>query len=276
MIIDDPLIGIIGGNGLMGKLMVNFFEKNGYRVIVSSRNGEISAERCAIESDVLIISVPIDKTVEVIHSVAGLVKKDGLIMDLTSVKREPLQAMLDRAVCSVLGTHPVFGPGVEVVDRQTFVLCPGRGDEWQNWFHRLLEKNNAKVKVCSAEEHDKMMSVIQGLMHFTSITISHVLKDLDIDIFDSLEFASPIYKLRLYMVGRILNQDPGLYANIEMENSTVKDVIEVYLKTSENLLEIIKKGDKTAFVEYFNEAADFMGDFKVDAENYSNKIINGL
>ncbi len=276
MIAKDLKIGIIGGNGLMGTIMADLFRKCGYVVIISSRNNGISHEECAKTADVVVVSVPIDATVEVIKKVAPLIKESGLLMDLTSIKKEPLEAMLKYSKCNVIGTHPVFGPGVKTVNKQSFVLCPGRGDEWQNWLHNLLEQNGAKVKVCSAEKHDKMMSVIQGLMHFTSITISHVLKELNIDLFESLEFASPIYKLRLYMVGRILNQDPSLYANIEIENSSVKDVITQYLETSNKLLEIIKNKDKNGFVDFFNEAADYLGNFTEEAEEYSNKIINNL
>ena len=120
------------------------------------------------------------------------------------------------------------------------------------------------------------MSVIQGVIHFTSITISHVLKDLNIDLEESQEFSSPVYKLRMDMVGRILNQDPQLYADIEMSNDQVPQALKIYLQTSKKLYDIIAKKDQSAFISYFQEAADYLGDFKKEAEEYSNYLIDQL
>lgn len=274
--IKNPVIGIIGGTGLMGQWFKNYFEHQGYNVLIASRKTPLSIEDCAKQSDVLIISVPMDITVEIIKKVGHLVKKEGLLMDLTSLKTEPMKAMLQYSACSVVGTHPVFGPGVKKIRNQKVIICPGRGKKWQKWLESALVKEGARIKVTTPAEHDKMMSVIQGVMHFSSITISHVLKELKIDIFESQDFSSPIYKVRMDMVGRILNQDPELYANIEILNPKTKKALKAYLKTSKKLYNIIRQKNKQAFVQYFNEAADYLGDFSIEAEEYSNYLIDRL
>ena len=93
---------------------------------------------------------------------------------------------------------------------------------------------------------------------------------------ESQEFSSPIYKLRLDMVGRILNQDPSLYADIEILNKRSKKAIKTYLNTQKKLLKIINKKDKDGFVRYFKEAADYLGDFKEEAEEYSDYVIQKI
>ena len=274
--IKNPIIGIIGGTGLMGKWFRLFFEKKGYKVLVSGMDTELSVEECAKQSDMVIISVPIDVTVEVIKKVAPLVKKEGLLMDVTSLKVEPIKAMMKYSKCSIFGTHPVFGPGVKKMQNQKIVLCPGRGKKWQNWFEKIMIEEGAKIMISTPSEHDKMMSVIQGVMHFSSITISHVLKEMKIDIIESQKYSSPIYKLRMDMVGRILNQDPKLYADIEILNPKTLKALKTYLKTSKKLYNIIKEKDKVAFINYFSEAANYLGDFTQEAEDYSNYLIDKL
>ena len=37
-------------------------------------------------------------------------RPDALLMDVTSVKSEPMQVMLESTRASVVGTHPMFGP----------------------------------------------------------------------------------------------------------------------------------------------------------------------
>jgi prephenate dehydrogenase len=274
--IKNPIIGIIGGTGLMGQWFKRFFENQGYTILIASRTTKLNMEDCAKQSDVVIISVPIDVTVETIKKVAPLVKKDSLLMDMTSLKVEPVKTMLKYSVCSVVGTHPMFGPGVEKIRNQKVVVCPGRGKKWQKWLINVLKNEGASIKIATPAEHDKMMSVIQGVMHFSSITISHVLKELKIDIFESQDFSSPIYKLRMDMVGRILNQDPKLYADIEIGNPKTMKALKTYLKTSKKLYNVVKQKNTNEFIKYFNEAADYLGDFKKEAEDYSNYVINKL
>ena len=109
---DNPIIGIIGGTGVMGQMFKRFFEDQGFKVLIASRKTDLSIEDCARSCDVVIISVPINVTIKIIERVGPLVKKEGLLMDLTYLKVGPVKAMLQSSSCSVLGAHPVFGPGL--------------------------------------------------------------------------------------------------------------------------------------------------------------------
>ena len=60
-----PLIGIIGGKGKMGSYFVDFFKRNKYEVLVSDRKTELSNEALAKKADVVIVTVPVDRTTEV-------------------------------------------------------------------------------------------------------------------------------------------------------------------------------------------------------------------
>ncbi|MBU0614578.1 MAG: prephenate dehydrogenase/arogenate dehydrogenase family protein [Nanoarchaeota archaeon] len=269
-------VGIIGGTGGMGQFFKRFFEKNGCKVLIASRSTDLKPTECAKKCDVVIISVPIKSTLDVIKKIGPFVKEDGLLMDLTSLKKEPVGAMLKYSRSEVIGCHPVFGPGVSSIKEQSVVLCPARGKKWMAWLKELLIKNNALVKVTTPERHDRMMAVIQGLVHFGSITVTHTLKELGVNIKDSLEYASPIYKLRLDMLGRILNQDPELYADIEISNPEVKNVLKAYVNSSKKLLKAISKKDRQGFIDYFKESADYLGDFKKEAEKESDYLIEKM
>ncbi|MCK5605589.1 prephenate dehydrogenase/arogenate dehydrogenase family protein, partial [Candidatus Pacearchaeota archaeon] len=56
------LIGIIGGNGKMGQYFTDFFEKNGYSVIISDKRTKLTNQQLAKKADVVIVSVPIGIT----------------------------------------------------------------------------------------------------------------------------------------------------------------------------------------------------------------------
>ena len=197
-------------------------------------------------------------------------------MDMTSLKKEPVQEMLKNTQAAVIGTHPVFGPYVETIKNQTVVLCPARPKKWLPWIKNILEKNGALVRITTPEKHDKMMSIIQGITHFSTICVAHTLKKLGIDVAESLHYTSPIYKLRMDVVGRLLNQDPELYADIEMLNPANKKAMEEYIRSTRELIGIVKRKDREEFIKFFKEGADFLGDFKKEATEYSDYIIEQL
>lgn len=269
-------VGIIGGTGHMGQWFKKFFEKNKCKVLIASRKTKLTLKECASKSDVVIISVPIDVTIKIIKEVAPFVREDALLMDFTSLKKEPVEAMLKHSKSAVIGAHPVFGPSVKTIKNQTIVLCPARPKKWLSWLRNILEKNGALVRITTPGKHDKMMSIIQGVTHFSTICVAHTLKKLGIDVEESLHYTSPIYKLRMDMVGRLLNQDPTLYADIEMLNPENKKAMEEYIRSTRELIGIIKRKDRGEFIKFFKEGADFLGDFKQEATEYSDYLIEQL
>lgn len=267
-------IGIIGGKGKMGQYFILFFKKYGYEVLISDLGTKLTNVELAEKCDVVIVSVPIEKTIEVIQEVAPFVKQDCLLMDLTSLKVEPVKAML-KSKAEVIGCHPMFAPTVSL-QNQIIILCKARSEKWYHWLKNLLEKAGAIVKELSAQEHDELMTVIQSLTHFTDITLAHSLKESGLPVQKFLEYQSPAYRLKLDMMGRILNQDAGLYGNMQIQNPHTNQVLKTYLKSVKDLMKIVKKKDLKKFVQYFQEGADYLGDFREKAQKESDLLIETL
>ena len=171
------------------------------------------------ESDIVLVSVLIEKTVEVIRMVAPRMHPGSLIMDVTSIKSEPVKAMKTYAPkgVEVLGTHPMFGPTMPSLSGQTIIFTPveGKTGKWLSIIQSLFESDGAHIGILEAEEHDEMMAVVQALTHFAYIGIGAALKALDFDVQRSRLFMSPVYEIMIDFVGRILDQNPELYASIQ-------------------------------------------------------------
>lgn len=269
------VVSIIGGTGQMGRLFKPIFEKRGCEVLIAGRKTKITMKEATKLGDIVIVTVPIDVTVKIIKKIRKQVRKDAVLMDFTSLKIEPMKAMM-KAKSEVVGCHPMFGPSIKSLKKQTVILVKGKGTKWFSWLNNFLKKEGAKVKITTAKKHDDMMAVIQGLIHFSSITVVHALKDLGVNVKESLQFTSPVYKLRMIMLGRILNQDPRLYADIEILNPKVLKTIDAYIRSSKKLREIIKKKDMNRFIGFFDEAAKELGSFKTQAEKESNYLIEKM
>lgn len=271
---NKKLIGIIGGKGRMGKYFADFFRKNGYEVIISEKGTKLSNLQLAKKADVVIVSVPIGVTEKVIDQVAPYVKKSGLLMDMTSLKEMPMKAM-EKAKASYLGFHPLFGPFCSA-EGQIAVLCKGRGAKWHKWLKEILENNKLDVYDLTASQHDNLMAYVQALSHFTEIVLADTLRKSGINMKDFLKYQSPSYRLKLDMMGRILNQDPNLYAQIQIQNPKGIKAIQAFLKSTEKWTNLVKDKNVEKFEKNFKKASKYLGSYKRVAMEESDMFIEQM
>jgi chorismate mutase/prephenate dehydrogenase len=159
---EPKAIGIIGGSGGMGRCMARLFSDLGHHVMLADLDTETTPEETARIADVVVISVPIDVTLDVIRQLGPLVRPDALLLDITSIKQAPLEAMLESTQASVVGTHPMFGPSVHSLQGQRIVLCPGRGEEWINWARQMFRARGLTIKEADPADHDRAMAIVPG------------------------------------------------------------------------------------------------------------------
>jgi prephenate dehydrogenase len=280
---------IIGGTGEMGQWFTPFFKNHGYEVVVWGSSGKVEvAERMEVEfasdldaaistSDIVIVTVPINITERVISETAPKMKSGSLLMDFTSLKVGPTEAMKKYAPedVEILGTHPMFGPSIPSLHGQIFILTPieERCDKWFPVMRSLFEDNGAHIEVITPAEHDRFVSVVQGLTHFAYITIGTTFDALDFSVNESRRFMSPVYDIMLDFVGRILGQNPYLYAYIQMENPEVLKVHDAFMNQCSEMSSIVRKKDVEAFTNKMKDAAVHFGD-TASALRRSDKLIN--
>ena len=268
-------VGIIGGNGKMGAYFARFFKNYGYKVIISDIGTKLTNKKVATQADLLIFSVPINKTVPIIEEVTENIKKDALIMDVTSIKKPAVDAMLKTKAKYVVGTHPMFAPTVSIVG-QVFVLSKGRGEKGYNFLKKIFEDAGAIIREINAEKHDELMTVVQTLNHFTDIAFARALSKTGLEIHDFLELQSPSYRLRLIMMGRILAQNGRLYGNIMTQNPLNKKAIKIFHEASSELEKIVKSQNLKKFEKYFDESSEYLQDFAETAMKESDMIIKQI
>jgi len=267
------LAGIIGGTGRMGKLFVPVFERAGYDVIVSGRSTELSARDLAGRCDLVIVSVPIRDTVRVIDGIAPVMSKEQLLCDFTSLKVKPVGAML-ASKAMVIGLHPMFGPTVQTLRHQTIIVCPARTDEAH--LHDLLSVfrgEGAECTITTPEQHDRMMAVVQGLTHFVTLCMADSVRRLGIDIEKTVAFTSPVYQIELSLVGRLLSQDPALYADILQQNPYVPEVLAACRESVGNLADIVGSHDPAEFRKFFEENSRHLGPYCDEGQKVTDALI---
>lgn len=267
-------VAVIGGEGGMGRLLARLFGDLGHAVMVADTRNELSNVDAAKAADVVIVSVPIDVTEAVIREVGPHVRPGGLLMDVTSIKGAPMAAMLKSTEASVVGTHPMFGPGVHTVQGQRVVVCEGRGEEWFAWVKTMFRARGLVITESTPSEHDQMMAVVQVLNHFRTQVMGLALSRLGIPFERTLAFTSPAYLLETYITARHFAQDPALYGPIEMRNPDTAKVTSAFVGAASDLAGVLAREDQAAFAGVFDEVRRFFGPFTEEALEESRHLID--
>lgn len=268
-----PPVVLVGGAGGMGRILQRLFAADGREVRILEKDDWDRAQDILRGAKLVVVSVPIDVTTDVIARLGPMLDADAVLSDVTSVKRAPVEAMLAAHAGPVAGLHPMFGPDVASLERQVFVYVPARNPEASAWLEELLRKEGASVVTTSAEEHDRAMGIIQALRHFTTYAYGVFLAELHPDLRQIMAMSSPIYRLELEMVGRLFAQDPHLYADIIMANDDNARLIRAYVESLAPELELVLRGDRKAFIERFGRARDYFGTLAYDFMKESGRML---
>jgi len=269
-------IGIIGGRGRMGSLFGEIFSRAGYEILVAGRETDLVNSEAVTGSDIVMVSVPIRETRQVIERIAPVLRTDQLVCDLTSLKSDPVNAMLATRA-EVIGLHPMFGPTVPSLLRQTIIMCPERcREETRKNMVDIFAREGARVTFSTPLEHDRIMAVVQGLTHFVTLSMAETMRRAGMRAERTEEFTSPVYQIELGLVGRLLSQDPELYADMLCMNPFVPEVLRLCNESVKDLSATVIGGDAEGFTRLFKQNADDFGEFRERSQEFTDFLIRAM
>lgn len=251
-------VGIIGGTNGMGRWLADLMTAQGCIVQVTGRKTKMTAVDAARICDVVVVSVPIAATAGVIAEVGPHIKKGQALMDLTSLKKEPVALMLANSEAEVVGCHPLFGPAVTEPSGHNIVLCRGRGDAWYTWIKTIFEKTGYNVLERTPDEHDRMMAIVQALNHLNTIALGMAIAETGIPLKEVNKFSTPIFTTKMDIVKKVFTETPELYADIIAGNPDRDDVLKTYERVVGKIIDLLTAGDGSRLKEAMEIAAKKM------------------
>ncbi|MDO7086609.1 bifunctional chorismate mutase/prephenate dehydrogenase [Pseudocolwellia sp. AS88] len=257
---DCKKIVVIGGKGQLGKIFVDLFTRSNYQVEIMEQEDWCNSETIFTNASVVIVAVPIRLTTTIIQRLNSL-PDECILADVTSIKESPLYEMLKVHKGPVVGLHPMFGPDVASLVKQTVIACEGRQPDSYQWLLQQIEVWGAKIYPVDAAAHDQAMAMVQVMRHFSTIAYGYHLMTEGADIAQLVEMSSPIYRLELIMVGRLFAQSPVLYSDIIFSNADNIQMMKRFAYRFLELLEDVEMGDKDSFIDMFNQVSDWFGDY---------------
>lgn len=237
-------IGIIGF-GRLGKLIAARLVQDANVLIYDIENyqkeiEEIGAIASSIEEvakcPIIIPFVPMSSFQDVLREIAPLLQKDALVIDVCSVKSEPVKWMKEILPDSVslLGTHPMFGPdsAKNTLYGAKIVLTPVRiKDEIFQNISSYLSDHGLKVIHSTPEEHDKQIAHSLLLTHFLGRTL------MDFGA-ESLEIDTKGYRRLMKILETVENDSWQLFEDMNRYNPYAEETRKEFL---ESLTRIHKK-----------------------------------
>jgi prephenate dehydrogenase len=250
------------GAGKMGRWFTKFFLDEGDAVIVSSRSKEkllkirdefgveVTDNVNAVKNaDRVLICVPMENFEDVVQEIHSYLKPCQIIIDICSLKESPVKIMHKYIKTgTILGTHPVFGPGVKSIKNQNFILTPINKKEKKiaENFKSWLEKRQANVFIMPPKKHDELMSVVLGLPHFLGLVVCDTLLDYG-NFLEARKVAGSSFKMLLMLAEAVASEETGFYTSLQFNLPKIRKIENLFLKKSKEWLNLIKRQDKMAF-----------------------------
>jgi len=255
------MVAIIGA-GKMGKWFTKFFIEEGYSVVVSDKDEgrllkirdefgvETDSNVNAVKSvDRVLICVPIEDFEDVVKEIHLYIQPDQVVMDICSIKEIPVKIMHKYIKTgTILGTHPVFGPGAKSIKNQNFILTPTNSKEKRiaEDFKVWLEGRQANVFIMFPREHDELMSVVLGLPHFLGLVVCDTLLDYG-NFLETKRVTGASYKMLLTLAEAVASEETGFYTSLQLNLPEIEKIEGLFFEKSKEWLNLIKRKDKSAF-----------------------------
>lgn len=265
-------IVVVGGAGALGRIFVDMFTRSGYPVTVLEKKDWEHSAATFENAGLVLVAVPIQITEEIIARLNNL-PADCVLVDITSTKQKPLNAMLNAHSGPVVGLHPMFGPDVLSLVKQVVVVCHGRQEDKYQWFLQQITIWGAILQFSDAKEHDDAMVFIQVMRHFCSFVFGAHLAHENPDLKQLVSLSSPIYRLELAMVGRLFAQDPALYADIIFDNKDSVRLLSKFAEQFAQTLTLVETKNKGEFIKRFFKIGSWFGDYSKQSLIDSKKLL---
>ena len=265
-------IAIIG-SGEMGEWFAKFFKEKGWNVTITDKDHkkalkiadelDIDAEKdnkkAARDSQITIISVPIQSTSEVIQEIKDSLDEDSLLIDIASVKKTVVEKMKELEVESELASiHPLFGPGAEDLEGQNIASIKIRAEEKYENFKKTLTNSGANVFELEAKEHDRIMATTQTLTHFTILSFLSSLDSMT-DLEKAQKLSTPMFQKLLDLSKAFLSEDPKICGDIQTENIYAEEAQTKAKEASESLKSAMKDENTEIIREIFEKYREKIG-----------------
>lgn len=224
------------------------------------------------EADFVIVSIPVDASVDLLPQVLDLIHDDALVMESGSTKADICKAVANHPKRrNFLATHPIAGTEFSgpsaalegLFHGKTNIICEVEKTAFklQELALNIFQIMGMRIRYMNPEAHDKHIAYVSHLSHISAFMLGKTVIEKEKnekDIFDlaGSGFASTV---------RLAKSSPAMWTPIFKQNK--ENVVETLNEYIHNLMSFKDFLESDNYDEIFNE---------MENTNHIKDILNGL
>ena len=226
-----------------------------------------SLEEAVRDSELVLISTPLSSFESIVGSLKKYLKPGTILTDTNSVKKGPNEIIkkINLKNVSWIPGHPVAGTEksgpisgtAELFENRWTILSPSSETDQSDIkkVSDLWESIGSKVKIMSATDHDKILSLTSHLPHVIAYNIVKTTTDNNEKLkTDIIRYSAG--GLRDFT--RIAASNPTMWKDIFIDNSDlIIDAINHFSRNLEEFKKIIAEKDGKKLLSIFEKAKEF-------------------
>jgi prephenate dehydrogenase len=241
-------IAVIGGAGRMGVWLTKHLTSLGHSLIVADLRSnqtdvfgsmsEVVIAGCNVEAvkdaDLVIISVPLEKNIEVINEVVYHMRPGSVLCDISSVKGMTPLVLRESVTHGInpLCIHPMFGPAAGSGQKKIVFLPLVESTKELELVYQLFPECN--IITTTPEDHDRAMALTLSLPYFVNMVLASVLADDDLALLEQL--GGTTFAVQLLLTGSVMSNSPGLHRGLHVMNSHSLDILKKFERSFQQSL----------------------------------------
>lgn len=271
-------ITIIGGSGGMGIVFSKYFKSHGFNVTLMARNEqklkevaenlevnyELDLKKGVENADIVMVTIPIHSTIEMILKVAPLMKKNALIFDITSIKQNICKALSkihNKYPINCLSLHPMFGPGIKNMKNYTMIFLKIGGTEQYNVIVEellnLFRSDGLVLIEATPEIHDSRIALTLGVPHMFNILFLNLLRKTNEPLSKLTQYTGTTFLLQKVFAESIIQREMEMFGEIQIENEFFYEILDIFENLLKEYKKIIKQKDLVGFKRVFSQGLEY-------------------
>lgn len=269
-------IAIIGVGLIGGSLAIRLHEKKlSSRLIGVDANADHAARALELElvdeilpleeavkqSDVVVLSIPVDTLVSVIPSVLDLIDKQ-IVLDLGSTKSQVIEVIKQHPKRGrYVATHPMWGteysgPDAAVrgaYENKAVIICDSAQSDSDalEWVKIMYRKIGMHLLEMEAYAHDLHAAYVSHISHITSFALANTVLEKEKEENAIFEMASAGFESTV----RLAKSNPSMWVPIFFQNrDNVLDVLNEHIAQLQKFRDCLQEGDRNQLQDLIRHA----------------------
>ncbi len=221
----------------------------------------MSLDDAIVQSDVIILAIPVDILVKLLPSILDKIEQQ-IVIDLGSTKAQSIGAIKNHPKRGrYVATHPMWGTEYSgptaamrgAYENKAVIICNAEESDTDalEWTKHMYKKIGMHILEMEAKAHDLHAAYVSHISHITSFALANTVLEKEKEQQTIFELASAGFESTV----RLAKSNPAMWVPIFMQNKeNVLDVLKEHISQLTRFKESIEKDDNEYLLRLIEEA----------------------